>query len=510
MNVGDILRFDARNYPRKEALVFEETRLDYGTMNKRVNSLSNGLLKMGVKKGENVAIMLQNCAEYLEILFALAKIGAVAVPLNFMFKGMGLQFLLDNCDAKVLFLQDQTRDEIEKIRDKLKINKQGYIFAGNKVPEGYASYEELACENSNNEPDVSVSEDDDLLILYSSGTTGLPKGIVLTHKTRLMDYHWCGLQYGMRFMDVHLINTPLYHNMACFLSISQFYTGGKVVLMRKFNAQKTLALIEKEKVTGAFMVPTQFNVIMEVPEKKRYDVSSLQWLLSAGSPLLTTTKRFILEFFKCELYDMYGLTETGPFTNMSHHLEPDRIRCVGLPFLHMEMRVVNLKGQDMPTGGVGEIIARGPLLLRTYYKNPKAYETAIKDGWFYTGDVGRVDEEGYLYLVDRKKDMICSGGVNIYPSDIEAVLNAYPKVLESAVIGVPDQKWGEAVKAIIVAREGQPMTDQEVLRHCKANLAGYQVPKSVTFVSTLPRNPSGKVLRKDLREPYWKNQEAKI
>jgi acyl-CoA synthetase (AMP-forming)/AMP-acid ligase II len=511
LNVGDILRFDARNYPHKEALVCGKIRLTYGELNNRVNSLANSLLRLGVGKGDNVAIMLQNCSQYIEIYFALAKIGALAVPLNFMYKGMGLRFLLDNSDAKIVFLEEQTRGEVEKIRDQLnKIHSQGYIFVGSDTPEGYVSYEEMATGSSTEEPGIQVDEDDDLIILYSSGTTGLPKGIVLTQKTRLTYYHWCGLQYGIRFQDVHLINTPLYHNMACFLSLTQFYTGGKVVIMRKFDARETLATIERERITGTFMVPTQYNIIMEFPDKEGFNLSSLKWLLTAGSPLSTATKKFILEFFKCELYDMYGLTETGPFTNMNHHLAPNSIRSVGQPFFHMEMRIVDDQGIDVPRGEVGEIVARGPLLLRTYYKNPKAYNEAMRDGWFYTGDLGRMDDKGYLYLVDRKKDMICSGGVNVYPSDIEAILHSHPKILESAVIGVPDIKWGEAVKAIVVLKQGKEMTEEDVIKYCKENLAGYQVPKSADFVSSVPRNPSGKVLKKELREPYWKGHEAKI
>jgi acyl-CoA synthetase (AMP-forming)/AMP-acid ligase II len=511
MNVGNIIRFNARNYPEKEALVCGEERLTYRQLNDRVNSLANALSKLGVRKGDNLAIMLQNCSEYIEIYFALAKLGAVAVPLNFMYKGIGLKFLLENADVKMVFVEERTKEEVEKARDALvTIQNQGYIFVGLNTPANYLFYEELATGHSSHEPNVAVDEDDDLLILYSSGTTGLPKGIVLTHKTRFTYYHWCGLQYGIRFQDVHLINTPLYHNMACFLSITQFYTGGKVVIMRKFDPRETLEIIQREKVTGAFMVPTQYNLIMEFPEKERYDVTSLKWLLSAGSPLSTSTKRFILEFFKCELCDMYGLTETGPFTNMNYHHDPEKKRSVGLPFFHMEMRVVDGQGKDVPAGEIGEIVAKGPLLLRTYYKNEKAYNEAMRDGWFYTGDLGKTDEDGYLHLMDRKKDMICSGGVNIYPSDIEVVLNSNSKILESAVIGVPDPKWGEAVKALIVLREREELSKEEVIHYCKSNLSGYQAPKTVDFVPSLPRNLSGKVLKKELRAPYWEGHEAKI
>lgn len=511
VNVGNILRFDARNYPRKEALVCGETRLTYAQLNERVNSLANSLLKLGIRKGDNVSIFLQNCSECIEIHFALAKLGAVAVPLNFMYKGMGLKFLIDMADAKMVFMEERTNTELEKIKGSLRsVQDKGFVFVGVNTPKDCIPYEELATGQSRKEPDTSVDEDDDLLILYSSGTTGLPKGIVLTHRIRLTYYHWCGLQYGIRFQDVHLINTPLYHNMASFLSFSQFYTGGKVVVMRKFDPRETLATIERERVTGMFMVPTQYKLIMDLPDKEQYDVSSLRWFLSAGSPLPTETKKFILEFFQCELYDMYGLTETGPFTNINHHLEPEKVRCVGQPFFHMEMRVVDEQGNDVPIGEIGEIVARGPLLLWTYYKNDKAFNEAMRKGWFYTGDLGKIDQEGYLYLVDRKKDMICSGGVNIYPSDIEAILHSHAKIVDCAVIGVPDPKWGEAVKAVIVLREGQEMSEEEVIRYCKSNLAGYQVPKSVNFIASLPRNPSGKVLKKELRAPYWEGHEVKI
>ena len=282
------------------------------------------------------------------------------------------------------------------------------------------------------------------------------------------------------------------------------------MVTRKFHPRDTLKIIEQEKATTTFMVPTQFNLILELPDKDTYDVSTIRSLVTGAAPLSTRTKEQIIEMFQCDLHEMYGLTETGLITNMKPRDALRKVRCVGQPFFHMEMRVVDDRGHDVPRGDVGEIVARGPLLLRTYYRNQQAYNDAMRDGWFYSGDMGRMDEEGYLYLVDRKKDMICSGGVNIYPMDIEEVLHSHGKILEVAVIGIPDSKWGEAVTALVVLKEGEELTEDEVMEYCKARLAGYRAPKSVKFISALPRNPSGKTLKRELREPYWSGNEAKI
>jgi acyl-CoA synthetase (AMP-forming)/AMP-acid ligase II len=511
VNVGDCLRFDACNFPNKEALICGDKRLTYRRLNERVNSLANGLRKLGVKKGSKISIFLQNGTEYIEIYYALAKLGAVAVPLNFMLKGRGLEFLINGSDSRFSFVEEETRRELELVRDKLiHMNPDGYVFVGKKVPRGYVHYEELATTHATHEPGVEVREDDDIIILYSSGTTGLPKGIVLTHKTRLTYFQWCGLEYSMGFEDVHLIITPLYHNVACFLSQTQFYTGGKVVVLPRFDARETLATIEREKVTTAFMVPTQFNVILDMPDKDSFDVSSIKYLITGAAPLSTRTKEQIIDLFGCGLHEMYGLTETGLITNMKPKDALRKVRCVGQPFFHMELQVVDDKGRPVHEGEVGEIVGRGPLLLRTYYNNEEIYNTSMRDGWFYSGDLGRVDEEGFLYLVDRKKDMICSGGVNIYPMDIEEALHSHPKIRESAVIGVPHPKWGEAIKAIVVVKQGEALMEKEVIAHCRHHLGGYQVPKSVEFVAMLPRNPSGKVLKRELRAPYWEGLERNI
>ena len=511
MNVGNILRFACRNFPNKECLICDEERFTYSQLNERVNRLAAGLMDMGLRKGDNAAILLQNCSQYIEIYFALAKIGAVAVPLNFMLKGKGLEFLVNNSAARIMFLEETTREQVEDARSRFtSIASDSFIFIGSTVPEEYRSYEKLISEGSPEEPDVRVDEDDDLIILYTSGTTGLPKGIVLTHRNRLTYFNWCGLEYGMLFDGIHMVTTPLYHNVACFLSQTQFYTGGTVVVMRKFSAEHCVELIVREKVTSTFMVPTQLNLVLRMRGVEPSSLSSVRTIVTGAAPLATRTKEQIIGLFNCDLHEMYGLTETGLITNMKPEDALRKVRCVGQPFFHMEMRVVDEHGHDVPEGEVGEIVARGPLLLRTYYSNEKAYNDAMRDGWFFSGDLGRVDDEGFLYLVDRKKDMICSGGVNIYPMDVEEILHSHPKVHESAVIGVPDERWGESVLAIVVLKPGESLTKEDLIRHCKDNMASYQAPKLVEFLDELPRNPSGKVLKRELREPYWEGRESKI
>ncbi len=511
MNVGDILRFADRNFPDKECLVCDGERFTYSQLYERASRLANSLMAMGLGKGDTVAIMLRNCSQYVEIYFALASMGAVAVPLNFMLKGKGLEFLINNSQAKVLFMEEVTRDLVESVRGNLEsLRQDGLVFVGSEAPDGYTAYEELISSGAPGDPGVPVGEDDDLIILYSSGTTGLPKGIVLTHRTRLAYYHWCGLEYGMLFDGVHLVTTPMYHNVACFLSQTQFYTGGKVVIMSKYDPEECAALIKAEEVTSTFMVPTQLNLILQSRTVDRGTLTSVRTLITGAAPLATRTKEEIIGMFQCDLHEMYGLTETGLITNMKPKDALRKVRCVGQPFFHMEMRVVDDQGNDVPLGEVGEIIARGPLLLRTYYRNEEAYRKSMRDGWFFSGDLGRIDEEGFLYLVDRKKDMICSGGVNIYPMDIEEALHSHPKIHESAVIGVPDDKWGEAVLAVVVLRPGESLTEQEIIGYCKENIAAYQAPKSVVFVEALPRNPSGKVLKRELRSPYWQGRESNI
>lgn len=510
MNLGEMLRRNATCYPDKTALVFEDLRLSYRQFNDRVNRVAQALLGLGVKKGDKVASMLSNCPEALEVYFAAAKIGAIVVPINPMVKGKDLAMQLDNSDSVAFTVGEEYIIEVDAIREELgKIPPQRYLVVGEVPKSNYSSYRDLRNESSAAEPDIEVEENDAYNIMYTSGTTGLPKGIVMTHRIRLLYALFFGVEYGVGYDSRILSSGAIYFNGSFIFLMASFFAGGTFVLLRKFDATEVLKTIQKEKITHSFMVPTQFIALLAHHNFKEYDTSSLQALLSGAAPLSKKTKEDILANFQCQLHELYGLTE-GIVTVLRPHEQFAKLGSVGLPHFFSQIKIVDDDLQELPTGEIGEIAGKGPLLMLGYYKNPEATAQAMKNGWLLTGDVGRVDKDGYLYLLDRKKDMIISGGVNIYPRDIEEILARHPKVLECTVFGVPDDKWGESPKAAIVLRDGDEATEEEILSWCNPQLAKYQRIRTVDFLKEFPRNPAGKILKRTLREPYWKDKERQI
>ncbi|MGQ9694419.1 MAG: acyl-CoA synthetase [Thermodesulfobacteriota bacterium] len=499
INVPYFLLRNVHEHPHKIALIFGEKRYSYKVFNERVNRLANALLLMGVSKGDKVSYLLPNCSEFAEISFALSKIGALSVPLNFRLKEEELKYIIDNSDSSFFFFGSEFREVARKLIPQLEKVKKSL-----EVGEG-SDYENLFNDSSPEEPKIEVKEDDEHSIMYTSGTTGFPKGVVHTHKSRLWNSLNMLVDTGLRQTDIFAITTPLFHIAAGHtMLLSTIFIGGTVIIFSSFTLPDFLAAISQEKITAFFAVPTMFQRMIDHPQFSVYDLSSVRLLFTGGAITPPELKERIRKSFpSATLDDLMGLTEGGPLTTFLPHRDALRKPgSVGRAHFSQMVRVVNEKGEDVKGDEVGEIIVKGPAVMKEYYKNPEATAKALRDGWLYTGDLARVDEDGYQYLAVRRADLIISGGENIYPVEVERVLLGHPAVQEAAVIGIKDKEWGEKVMAVIVLKEGKKITEEEIINFCKERLASYKRPRQVAFVEELPKNQLGKVLYKELRNHF--------
>ena len=498
--LGETLARWARKTPDKEALVFHDRRCTYRQLNERVNRLAHGLLGLGIRKGDKVSLIFANCIEMVECYYALMKIGAVAAPQNVRFSAKEYAYQIDNSDSRAIIYAETFKDVVASIRGHLP--KVEYcICVGAGDVEGAPDYETLIRSSSSEEPLVMVDDDDPAFIMYTAGTTGKPKGAVLTHKNQMMLAISSSITIRTK-ADRNLLAFPLFHEAALGQTIANIFTGITTVILDAPTPEKIMAAIQNEKIEGTGLVPALWTWIVNHPQIKEYDLSSLKVGRSGAAPMPVEIKKKMMDHLPhIELGEAFGQTETSATVVAALHEDVMRKHgTVGKPVINMEARVVDSHGNDVSIGQEGEIVYRGPQVMKEYYKDPAATAEAFRDGWFHSGDMVRQDEEGYIYVVDRVKDMIISGGENIYPVEIENVLHSHSKILEAAVIGVPDPDWGENVKSYIVLKEGQSMTEEEVIAFCRQELASYKKPKAVRFVVALPRNAVGKVLKTTLRE----------
>ncbi len=507
MNVGYILTQKAKQMGGSEALVFEGKRLTYGDLNNRVNRLANAFLDMGIGKGEHVLLLAQNCNEFMEVYFALAKIGGVLVPVNWRLAPREIEYICTNSRSVAFLVQADYCPAVNSIREKLDGVKD-YVCIGQGTPGNMKSYDELLEAYPPGEPHMKwgVSLGDDVAIIYTSGTTGRPKGAIHTHAGHLWHAANSAIGFQVRPDDRSLVCCPLFH-VAGFhnFSFHMYYVGGTVIMHRSFNETKIFEDIERERVTLLFAVSSMIVRLVEHPDIGRHDLSSLRKIWTGAEPFPIPTIRKIKETWPAlEFVQAYGFTEgisTTSFLEDRHAIS--KIGSVGKPFYGVEAMVVDEQGNEVAPGGTGELVQKGTQVMREYWgKPPEAGPTFDENGWYHSGDRVRLDEEGYMYIVGRIKDMIISGGENIYPAEVEQVLYTHPKIKEVAVIGVPHERWGEAVKAIIVLQPGEEMTDQEVIEYCKQNIASYKKPKYVIFIEQLPRLASGKIAKAELRQRY--------
>ena len=502
MDVGQILTLTAHKFPERTAILFEEKRFTYQEFNRRVNQCAQALLQLGLKKREKVAVLLFNSNQFVEIYFATAKAGGIFTPINFRFAPDEVRYILNHSDARFFVFGEEFSDLVKAIRPELP-QVGNFISVGDRVKDAY-DYESLLEKSENKEPAARFSEKDVCQLMYTSGTTGRPKGALITHGNVLWNLINNILGREDKEGEVSLVIGPLYHTAA----LNNHFTvrvalAGTSILIKRFEPRRVMEIIEKEKVSVISGAPAMYHLLLALPEVERYDTRSVTKCTTGSSILPDETKERLLKLFPNAngVYDVYGCTEASP--NITILKAKDSFRkqaCVGPPLPFLEVRVVDDQDREVTQGQVGELICQGPNVMKGYYKDQKATREVLKKEWLHTGDLARMDEEGFIYIVDRKKDLIVSGGENIYPREIEELLYHHPKIQEAAVIGVPDPLWGESVKAIVVLKKGETMEEEEVIEYCKNHLASYKKPRSVEFIEALPRNPSGKVLKTELRK----------
>jgi long-chain acyl-CoA synthetase len=517
MLIKDILSRSVKFYPDKTAVTFKESRLTYQEFSIRVKKLVSALLNLGVKKGDRIPVLQDNCHQYIELYFAIPEIGAVIVPLNYRLGKRELLHILNDITPKVMFVGKDFLDVIDLIKPELKTSISNYICVEGPH-RGMESYEDLLTNSSETEAGCEIDEGDVALQIYTSGTTGRPKGAMLTHRNVVSNTITATLERRRFENDIYLGVVPVFH-VAVENVLQMLYVGGRVILLKQFDSKTVLEMIEKEKVTFITLVPAMINFLLDDPDIGKYDLSSLSLLFYGASPMPVDRLKKAIEVFKCDFMQTFGQTEASPMISIlqpKDHIvdgsegEMEKLASCGREAFNVEVKIVDEDDKEVATGEVGEIAVRGHNVMKGYWNMPEETAKTLRNGWLHTGDMGRMDDEGYIYIVDRKKDMIISGGENIYPKEIEEVLYTHPSILEAAVIGVPDEKWGEAVKAVVVLKEGKKATEEEIIEFCKENLASYKKPKSVDFVETLPRTPSGKVLKPELRKRYWKEYEKRV
>ena len=511
-NLGLILAKRAFLSPDLEGYVEGDGsfRLTYRELNESCNRLANALQADGIRKGERVGLLVMNSREFMESYFALAKVGAVVVPLNWRLVADELEFILkDSGTERLIFGEEfmETVGELQARGDKTDVKQWLQVQADEDVAFFATGYQDFRDAGSAAEPPVGAEGEDMLYIMYTSGTTGLPKGVVHTHDSAIWGLITIGATAEYRDKDRYLACLPMFHVGALTPLAVNVWRGVTNVVMRSFDPNRAWQLIQDEKITTGLAVPAMLNFMMQVAYDQ-YDYSSLRWMMTGAAPVpVALTKQY--HELGIGVQQVYGLTETcGPACLMDADNALRKPDSTGRAFFHTEVRIVGDDGQDCPPGEAGEVWVKGRHIMREYWNRPDATkETLVQGGWLRTGDVATMDEEGFVAIQDRIKDMIISGGENVYPAEIEGVLASHPGISEAAVIGQASAKWGESPLAIVV-RTDENLTEAEVLNFCQGKLAGYKQPKAAVFVDEIPRNPSGKILKRVLREQF--PQEAPV
>ncbi len=494
--IGDALKRNAYKYSVKPAIREGARAVAYGELNARVNRLANGLLAAGFRKGDAAALLVGNRIEHLEILFALAKIGVIAIPLDAKWRALEIGSTLSSLAPAAVFLEEGCVAEYQAAQKEHRLDAIRPFVVGEK------SFEALRENSSPDEPQVEVAEDDPFVVMITSGTTGFPKGCLTSHRTYVFHCINNAIEKGLGAHDIALLCSPIYFSHGRSFTVAMLYFGATVIIHSHFDPVQVLKTIEREKITYLGTVPTMCERLLQVPGVEGYDTSSIRCLSITGGKVHPPVLEKLRQTITPNIYRTYAATDCGQMAISKPADMAAKPASAGRPVWCTELKIIDEAGRPLAVGEVGEILTKSPLATQGYYKNPAATEASFRDGWFHTGDLGYFDEDGYLYVVGRKKDMVKSGGISIYPLEIETVLYHHPEVLEAAVIGVPDPQWGEVVKAVIVPRPGAALAADKLIQFCKDRLAPYKVPKAVEIVETLPHTELGKVAKEKLKQMF--------
>ncbi len=499
LNIGSFLTKRAKLTPRKEALVVQDVRLTFDQMNRRCNRFVNSLERLNVRAGDRVAILALNEPEYFDLYFGLGKAGAIMVPINHRLAGPEIQYIINDCQAKVLVFGKEFAQVVESIHADLPCAH--FVGIMDPPPAFAMSYTQLTADAPATEPVIKCGGGDTLTILYTSGTTGKPKGAELTHDGYFGTSVTLRATFG-EIGEILLMPLPLFHIGALAPVPMCVHFGMKMVFQRAFEPKNFLELLQTEKITWFGSVPQILMFLRQIPDFAKFDWSNVKMALVYAAPVpVSLIKDFAASGI--EVRQLYGMTEcTGPATVIDGENAIQKAGSCGPPFFHNEIRVVDMEGNDVGPEEMGEVLISGTNLMKGYWNRPDATAETLKDGWLYSGDMAKMDADGFLYIMDRKKDMIISGGENIYPAEIEDLLLSHPKIADAGVIGCPDEKWGEAVKAVIVLKEGEALTPEQLIEWSRGKIASFKIPKRVEITTEIPRTPTGKILKRVLREQF--------
>ncbi|NJN11975.1 MAG: fatty acid--CoA ligase [Richelia sp. RM2_1_2] len=517
LTLADLPRVQACQFPDTKALIFKENALTYSQLEQRSNQVANALLAIGIKPGARVALLAKDSLKSYEILFACCKINAVLVPVNWRLAAAEVSYIVRDANVELLFVGSEFYQLVESIKNEIDGVKT--IIVLEKTDRNWPIYDNWCREYSDEPAKVAVEPNDVAVQMYTSGTTGRPKGVQLGHYSFFAiakEFAKRGLNWiNWNETDRNLVALPLFHIGGLWWAIRGLVSGASNIILETFVEKMVLKAIENYRITKTCMVPAMIQVLLSEPLCQKTDFSSLEYIIYGGSPIAESLLKKAIATFDCNFVQIYGMTETGncavclpadAHTSTNTHI----LKAAGKPFPGVSVAILNSNGKEVSGSEIGEICIKSPANTIGYWKLPEATAKTLVDGWIHTGDAGYFDEDGYIYICDRVKDMIVYAGENVYPAEIENILYEHPAVSEVAVIGVPDEDFGEMIKAIVVLKAGMKVTALDIVNHIRGKIADFKLPRSVEFTQSLPRTPSGKVQKTKLREKYWQGYQRRV